>query len=517
MEAADHLRDTALMPPAEAPTPLPDDLLLSEAAETGRASQALARLGPAIDAFHAAHASGPFVAYERPVDAVTAGPVPEAGIGLDAMVDELGALVAEGSRIGAPGFVGFITTGASTGGAIGETAMAFAGGQRYTIHAFNRLEHDSLRWLAQLCGLPDGVTGVYSSGGSTANLVGLGSARQSAFERLGFNVAEDGAPAGLRGRVYASELAHRTVHRAAAVLGLGRQAVRAIPVDGDGRIRLDQLEAALAADAREGIVPIATVAIAGTTDTGSVDDIAGVAAIATRFGSWLHVDGAYGLIGNASPRLAPLYAGLELADSWIVDPHKWLATGVGVAATFVRDEGVLTRAFAEGDAAYLEGTFTPHDAPAVSQFDRMNGRWADQSLELSAPPRGVMVWAVLREIGRAGVIARVDRHVAYARRVADRAMANPRLELLMEPQLSVVCLRYRAPAGTDGDSLNSRILERLRRETGQVPSSTVVAGRFAIRPCYINPRTTLADVDALVDAVIRFGDELTGVGAGGPG
>ncbi len=509
--------DTARMPdrlPSAAST---GDLALPEAAETGRASHALARLGPAIDAFQAAHATVPYAAYQRPSDAATAGHLPEAGIGLDAMVDELAGLVAEGSRIGAPGFVGFITTGASTSGAIAETAMAFAGGQRYTIHAFNRLEHDSLRWLAQLCGLPEGVTGVYSSGGSTANLIGLGSARQSAFERLGFNVAEDGTPAGVRGRIYASELAHRTVHRAAAVLGLGRQAVRPIPVDGDGRIRLDELEAAMTADARDGIVPVATVAIAGTTDTGSVDDVAGVAAIAQRFSSWVHVDGAYGLIGNASPRLARLYAGLDLADSWIVDPHKWLATGVGVAATFVRDEGVLTRAFAEGDAAYLEGAFTPEDAPAVSQFDRMNGRWADQGLELSAPPRGVMVWAVLREIGRAGVIARVDRHVAYARHLADRAMADPRLELLLDPQLSVACFRYRAPAGVEPDALNARILERLRRETGQVPSSTVVAGRFAIRPCYINPRTTLADVDALVDAVIGFGDELTGGAAGGAG
>ena len=504
------MRDTAAMPDPLPSRASPGDLALAETAETGRASETLGRLGPAIDAFQAAHAAFPYVAYQRPADAPTAGPLPEAGIGLDAMVDELADLVAQGSRIGAPGFVGFITTGASTSGALAETAMAFAGGQRYTIHAFNRLEHDSLRWLAQLCGLPEGVTGVYSSGGSTANLIGLGSARQAAFERLGYNVAEDGAPAGIRGRIYASELAHRTVHRSAGVLGLGRQSVRAIPVDGDGRIRLDELEAAMAADAREGIVPIATVAIAGTTDTGSVDDIAGVAAIARRFSSWVHVDGAYGLIGNASPGLAPLYAGLDLADSWIVDPHKWLATGVGVAATFVRDEGVLTRAFAEGDAAYLEGAFTPDDAPAVSQFDRMNGRWADQSLELSAPPRGVMVWAVLREIGRSGVIARVDRHVAYARHIADRAASDPRLEILLEPQLSVACFRYRAPAGIDGDDLNARILERLRRESGQVPSSTVVAGRFAIRPCYISPRTTLGDVDALVDAVIRFGDELTG-------
>src|SRR4029077_15218975 len=112
-----------------------------------------------------------------------------------------------------------------------------------------------------------------------------------------------------------------------------------------------------------------------------------VAAIARRHGSWLHVDGAYGLFANASPGLAPLFTGVDEGDSWIVDPHKWLATGVGVGATFVRDGGVLTRAFAEGNAAYLEGSFHDDAETFGSQFDSMGGPWADQGVELSAPPR----------------------------------------------------------------------------------------------------------------------------------
>ena len=393
------------------------------------------------------------------------------------------------------------------GPAAALAATAVAGGQRYTLHAFNDLEHRSLGWLADLCGLPAGVTGVYTSGGSSANLIALGAARQAAYERRGIDVGESGAP-DAPGRIYASVLAHRTIHRAAAVLGMGRRSVVEIPVDADGRIRTDELEAAMAADARAGIVPVATVAIAGTTDTGSVDRIREVASIARRHGSWLHVDGAYGLFANASPPLAHLFDGLDEADSWIVDPHKWLATGVGIGATFVRDAGVLTRAFAEGDAAYLEGSFHEEADPDGSQFDAMGGQWADQTLELSAPPRGVVVWAILREIGRAGVAARVERHVAFARSVADQAAAHPRLELLMEPQLSVVCFRYRPAAGVDADALNAGILDRLRRETGLLPSSTLVGGRYAIRPCFINPRTTEREVDVLVAAVVRFGDEL---------
>lgn len=276
---------------------------------------------------------------------------------------------------------------------------------------------------------------------------------------------------------------------------------------------LGQLDAALARDAAAGIVPVAVVAVAGVTDTGAVDRIDEVAAIARRHGAWVHVDGAYGLVANASPRLRDRFAGVEEADSWIVDPHKWLATGVGVGATYVRDEELLTRAFAEGPAAYLEGAFSPDDVQAESQFDAMAGRWADQGVELSAPSRGVLVWAVLREIGRRGVIDRVDRHVAFAQEVADRAAAHPRLERLLEPQLSIACFRYvgaRAATEADLDALNQRILERLRAETPIAPSSTRVAGRFAIRPCFLNPRTTEREVVELVDAVIRIGDRLSG-------
>lgn len=481
-----------------------------EPAEIARVGEALARLAPALDAFVAGHALGPFPPYVPGPHAPGTGALPDDGVGLDATIEELSHLVADGGRISAPGFLGFITTGASTAPALAHAAAAVAGGQRYLVHAFNAVEHSSLRWLAELCGLPSGVVGVYTSGGSTANLLALGAARQSAFERLGVDAAEVGLSPGVRGRIYASSLAHRTIHRAAAVLGLGREAVASIPVDTDGRILLDELEAAMREDAAEGIVPIAAVAIAGTTDTGSVDSISDVVDIARRHDSWVHVDGAYGLIANASPELSRLFDGVDAADSWIVDPHKWLATGVGIGAVFVRDEEVLTRAFAEGDAAYLEGSFHEDTAAAGSQFDMLAGRWADQSVELSAPPRGVAVWAILREIGRAGVVARVERHVAFAREVAGRARSHPRLELLMEPQLSVVCFRYVPPAGIDADVVNRTILDRLRRETPLAPSSTIVDGRVALRPCFINPRTTEREVADLVDLAVRFGDEFAG-------
>jgi aromatic-L-amino-acid decarboxylase len=481
----------------------PDD------AEVGSVGSALRRLVPSLDRYVRDHASDRFPAYVPGSVPSDGSALPEDGIGLPATLDELALAIEAGCRISAPGFVGFITTGATTAGVAAQTAVALAGGQRYLLHAFNEFERTGLRWLAELCGLPAGLGGVFSSGGSTANLVALGAARQAAFERLGLDASADGLPAGVRGRIYVSSRAHRTIHRSAAVLGLGRNAVVEIPVDAETRIDVAALENALRNDARDGIVPIATVAIAGTTDTGVVDPIADVIDVARRYGSWVHVDGAYGLVANASPAFGSLFGGVEDADSWIVDPHKWLATGVGVGATFVRDEAVLTRAFAEGEAAYLEGSFSTTAAEAPSQFDEFAGPWGDQAVELSAPPRGVLVWAILREIGRAGVARRVERHVGFARRVADHARSDDRLELLLEPELSIACFRYRPRDGTDGNELNFRILERLRRETPFIPTSTVVDGTLAIRPCFINPRTTEREVDGLVEAVARLGDELT--------
>lgn len=478
----------------------PDD------ADIGDRSTTFERLLPAIAAYRRDERA-PFPVYESGTIASETESLPGAGVGLEPMLDELASAIVAGCRVAAPGFFGFITTGASTGAIAAHAAVAAAGGQRYGLHAFNALERTGLRWLAELCGLPADTPGVFSSGGSTANLVALGAARQWAFEQRGIDVAQDGLPGGVTCRIYASERAHRTIHRSAAVLGLGRNAVVAIPTDADDRIDLTALERALAADAARGVVPIATVAIAGTTDTGAVDPIADVVAIARRHGSWVHVDGAYGLIANASPAFQPLFDGVADADSWIVDPHKWLATGLGVGATYVRDEALLTRAFAEGEAAYLEGSFDKGPEPQA-QFDTIGGPWADQGVELSAPPRGVLVWAVLREIGREGVARRVERHVAFARHVAERVRGDPALELLLEPALSVVCFRYRPSTAADPNTLNEQILARLRRETGFMPTSTSVGGRFAIRPIFINPRTTLADVDGMIDAVIRIGREL---------
>jgi len=313
----------------------------------------------------------------------------------------------------------------------------------------------------------------------------------------------------LPARIYASTEVHHVVIRAGAVLGLGREAVVGIPVDAGGRIQLDDLRRILEEDRSAGVVPVALVATAGTVNTGAVDPIAPMADLATEFGSWLHVDGAYGLFGRLDERVAALYEGLERADSAVVDPHKWLATPMGIGAVFVRDRSLLGRAFTLEPAAYLEGAVNS-EADISSPFDSSGELFHDFNLDQSAPSRGAVVWAVLREIGADGMRQRVRRHNDFARRLAELVGADERLELLAAPTLSICCFRYRAPGIDDAtlDRINAEISHRLRAETPYVPSSTRVAGRFAIRPCYINPRTTLNEVDGLARSVREIGDRI---------
>jgi len=354
------------------------------------------------------------------------------------------------------------------------------------------------------------MKGVYSSGGSTANLVALGAARQWAFTRRGIDPAAAGLD-GTAAAIYTSTEAHHTVHRAAGVLGLGRRSVRLVPIDDRQRMQIDALAETMERDVAEGVIPVAVVAAAGTTNTGAIDPLRAAGELARRYGAWFHVDGAYGLPGILDSRVADLYDGLDLADSVIVDPHKWLGAPVGVGATFVRDRSLLFDAFTQEPADYLEGAFV--EEPETS-LDSMGIPYGDFGLELSAPSRGVIVWAILTELGRQGVAARIVEDNDFARHVAKRARNEPALELLTEPTLSISCFRHVAPSGEDPDEFNQRLLRRLLRETDFMPSSTVVDRRFAIRPCFINLRTTLDHVDAFVDAVLRIGGELGGVRSG---
>lgn len=481
---------------------------MGDTAETGRLTEAVTRLLPHLEQVWRWEEPETAVTHRERWRAALDHPMPELGVGLDQVLDELAAhVVPYGPRTGKPGFSAFIVNGPTTSGVAAKLAAVAASPHRYLLTAPNLLEALSLRWLQDLTGLPPGHQGLYSTGGSVANLIALGAARQAAYEAVGVDPAADGIDR--PGRIYASTECHHTIQRSAAVLGLGRRCVVPIPVDDRQRVDVGAMAAAVAADRASGLLPVALVGTAGTTNTGAIDPLDAIAGLAAAEDVWFHVDGAYGLPAAALPELADRFAGVERADSVITDPHKWLAAPIGIGASFVRDAELLHRAFTEEPADYLEGSFNPE--AAESPYDDMGVPYADFGVELTSPARGMVVWALLRELGVDGVRATIRRDLGFAARLADRARAEDRLELLTEPELSIVCFRYVPDGWGDGDEvdrLNEQLLARLRRDTPFVPSATRVAGRFALRPCYINPRTAEADVDGLADAVLGLGADL---------
>mgnify|MGYP003386629539 CR=1 FL=1 len=479
--------------------------MFEEKAECNNLSDLLSQLTGAIEQYQR---------FEHPdamstVDswkAALSGSVPSTGIGAEQVIGEIGQhVMPNGSQIAKPGCTSYITTAATNMGSIATLAGIVASPQRIGITAFNHLEGAALNWLAEMFDLPTGMQGVFSSGGSTANLIGLGAARQSAFEQVGLDPANDGVQRACK--VYATEHSHHTVHRAVAVLGMGRNAMVHVPVDNMMRLSPIALKRLLLEDKKSDALPVAIVANAGSTNTGSIDPLQEIGEIAREHNIWFHVDGAYGLPGTLDPQVHDLYKGLALADSITVDAHKWLGAPVGVGATFVRDVQAQYKTFNQGEAAYIETT-TVQNEHVENSMDAIGFPYHDLGVELSAPARGAIVWALIREIGVGGVKARICRHNGMARRVADLVKSEPNLELALEPTLSVCCFRYVHENVSDLNELNKKIHRQLMKNGVNIPSTTMVDSKLVIRPCFLGARTDWHHADDLVNEVLEIGREF---------
>lgn len=438
--------------------------------------------------------------------------LPEEGAGLDVVLKDLEEwVVPNGVRNGHPGFSGWVTTSPTTSGTAAALASTVAGSQRVWVHAFNYLEKLSLDWLKELLDFPSSWHGTYTTGGSSANLIALGAARQWAVEQQGIDPSMTGLPSHLKWRIYTSSEVHHVVNRAAAILGIGRRNVIGVPVNGEGELDPDRLQERIAADRKEGFLPLAIVATAGTVNTGAIDPIRRLRTIADQESTWLHVDGAYGMFGILDDRVRDRYDGVAEADSVALDPHKWLAAPVGNGVAMVRDRDLMGRAFTLEPAAYLEGSMG-QQTDVASPFDSFGEIFHEFNLDQSAPSRGVQVWAILREIGKRGMAERVVRHNGYARHLASLVAQDPHLEQLAPVVLSICCFRYIHPDLSEEqlNALNREIVARLRAEGDLVPSTTMLQGKLAIRPCYINPRARQSDVEQLAYRCRTLGDELAG-------
>lgn len=335
----------------------------------------------------------------------------------------------------------------------------------------------------------ENFTGSLCGGGSMANLMALAMAREA---RLSAN--ENGAQAGV---AYASCEAHMSIPKAIALLGLGRANLRRVPVDASFRLNVGLLRAAISADLNGGRKPFAVIATAGTVNTGAIDTLPTIAALCREFGLWLHVDGAYGaLAALAAPER---FSGLCQADSVSLDPHKWLYQPLDCGMLLYKDASAARCAFSfSGDYAKSLAT------DPVESF-----AFFDESLELSRRFRALKLWLSLRYHGLKAFRAAIRADLEHARRLAAVISATTALELMAPVELSVVCFRHRHPdAGQDSEAFNAAVLKRIIARGNIYLSNATLNGHFALRACFVNHRTTDADVAQIVPEVLAAGREV---------
>jgi L-2,4-diaminobutyrate decarboxylase len=365
------------------------------------------------------------------------------------------------------------------------------------------LEQRVVGELARLAGLPGGADGVFTSGGTQSNLMALLLARDAAAG-AGRVVAVDGlGPEAAGHRILCSEAAHFTVQRSASLLGLGSAAVETVAVDGDMRMRCDDLDERLARLAAEGLRPIALVATAGTTDFGSIDPLAELAVRARRHRMWLHVDASYGGGVLVSDRHRGLLGGLELADSVAVDFHKLLWQPIACGAFLVRDRATLGPLAVE--VPYLNAASEEPEGGGW-RMPHLLGR----SLSTSRRFDALKLLVSLQTLGRRRLGELVDRTLALTALAAERVEADPRLEPAHRPVLASLVFRYvpRTGGPQRSDRLNAAIRDRLLAEGRAVLGRTTVAGRTHLKLTLLNPAAGDAEIAALVDLVARTGAEL---------
>jgi glutamate/tyrosine decarboxylase-like PLP-dependent enzyme len=405
-------------------------------------------------------------------------PLPEQGMGAQAFT--LVPEIAKHVRPNSPRFFGYVFGSGEPVGALGDY-LASVLNQNCTAWrsgpAAVTIERTVVRSLAHALGC-EGCSGSLCGGGSSANLMGLAMARET---KLPAN--EDGARAGI---VYASSEVHMSIPKALGLLGLGRKNLRLIPVDDKFKLRVDALRAAIAEDKKAGKRAIAIVASAGTVNTGAIDPLNEIADAAREHGLYFHVDGAYGaLAAMAEPKK---FAGLERADSLSLDAHKWLYQPVDCGCLLYRDPAAAQRAFSHtGDYAK---SLTADPIEGFAFFE--------ESMELSRRFRALKLWLSLRYHGLAAFRESIREDLRLAQRLAERIRNEKTLELLAPVELSAVCFRVKAA----DDRGNAAILKQVVERGRVYISNATIGGKFSLRACLVNHRTTEKDVDAVVEEVL---------------
>ncbi len=421
------------------------------------------------------------------------GPLPEGPLDARAVVSDLaaaagpGLLASAGSR-----YFGFVI-GGSHPAALAADWLTSAWDQNAGLYvispAASVVEEVCGAWLVDLFGLPEGCSFGFVTGCQMANFTGLAAARYHVLADKGWDVETAGLAGAPPIRVVTGEERHVTIDRALRFLGLGTASVRAVPADGQGRMRPDALRTALA----ESSGPTIVCAQAGNVNTGAIDHLDEICDAAHAAGAWVHVDGAFGLWAAASPAKRSLVRGIERADSWATDAHKWLNVPYDSGLVFCARPDSHRAAMAASAGYLVQGG----DSRERDAFD-----W---NPEASRRARGFPVYAAIRSLGREGISDLVDRCCAHARRFADALASEPGVEVLNDVTLNQVLVRFDDPGG-DHDGRTREVIRRVQQDGTCWLGGTTWQGKAAMRISVSNWSTTTEDVDLSVAAILRAAD-----------
>ncbi|HEV8563748.1 MAG TPA: aminotransferase class V-fold PLP-dependent enzyme [Actinomycetota bacterium] len=422
----------------------------------------------------------PAVNAERSVEvarALRASPS-ETGGDFGAALKQFAAAAANGFEPAGPGYLAFVPGGGVFSSSLADFLAKSV--NRFpnlgaTAPGIVQIEMNVIRWICDLFGYPPEARGILTTGGSTANLSAIVTARRA---RLGDDF--------LDGTYYLGEQAHASVAKAATIAGFSPRNLRQIPVDAELRMRVDALREQIRADRAAGLRPFLVVPNAGSTNTGAIDPMDEIADVAAEEGLWMHADAAYGGFFVLTERGRHRLRGIDRSDSVTLDPHKGLFLPYGVGSLVVRDGATLRAAHYSG-ADYLQDVATEGELPNLSEY----------SIELSRDFRGLRVWLPLQLHGVATFRDLLDEKLDLAEYLHEALVADPTIEVPWRPQLTVVAFRLH-----EGDeNANRRFLERINASRRVFCSSTLLDGRFTIRACILNHRTHRDRVDEAIEII----------------
>ncbi|NEU08526.1 aspartate aminotransferase family protein [Flavihumibacter sp. R14] len=406
---------------------------------------------------------------------------------------------------GHPKFFGYITSSAAPIAALADLLAASVNpnvGAQILSPMATEIEKQTIRWLAEFIGVSPDYGGILVSGGNMANFTGFLAGRTAKAPKT---IKEEGiSGSSSKMLVYCSRATHTWVEKAAVLFGLGSAAIRWIQTDPANRMDNEILSQTIDSDLVAGHQPIMVIGTAGDVSTGVIDDLRAIASICKKYDLWFHIDGAYGIPAAVIPRMKYLFEGMQEADSIALDPHKWLYSPLEAGCTLVKN------------SRHLHDTFSSH--PEYYNFESAEEdpvlNYYEYGLQNSRGFRALKVWLILQQVGRTGYIEMIAQDIKLSEFMFDLAVIHTELEAVSQ-NLSICTLRY-VPAGWGDDTalpdylneLNKALLDQLQQGGEVFLSNAIVNGKYCLRACIVNFRTSKKDIEESIEIIVREGRKM---------